>query len=165
MYRSTRSIHQSVFTGLAMLVILRVSAGQVAAPVSKSSEVMQIMSAVEFVHAYEHALATQDWTVVEPLIHPDASVTFSNGTVHKGRDAVRVAFERNFRAIDNENYRISNVHWLLQSENTAVFLFDFHWTGQIDGRDAAGAGRGTSVLVREDDGWKLLAEHLGPMDR
>jgi ketosteroid isomerase-like protein len=87
------------------------------------------MTAEEFVNLYEQALATQRWTSVEPLIHEDASVTFSTGTVHKGKEAVRSAFERNFSAIEGEEYKISNVHWIMRSPDVAVYLFDFQWTG------------------------------------
>jgi hypothetical protein len=80
----------------------------------------------DFIRAYETALASQAWAQVEPLIHPEACVTFSNGTVHTGRDAVQKAFEHNFSLIQDEKYSISNVHWVLQTAETAVYLFEFH---------------------------------------
>ena len=120
------------------------------------------MTAADFIQRYEHALSTQHWSAVDPLIHDDACVTFSDGTVHQGKSAVRQAFERNFSLIKGEQYRISNIHWITQRTDLAVFLFDFHWTGRIEGRNASGSGRGTSVLVDNGTGWLLLAEHLGP---
>lgn len=119
------------------------------------------MTSLDFVAQYESALAAQQWDAVSPLIHTRASVVFSNGTVHKGKDAVRAAYEQNFDAIKNEHYKIANVHWLLDSPDTAVYMFDFSWTGIIDGKEASGGGRGTAVLVHEDGRWQLLAEHLG----
>lgn len=115
----------------------------------------------EFVRRYGAALATQKWSSVDPLVHDDVCVTFSNGAVHKGRPAVRLAFETNFAAIQEETYTIANVHWVLRSDRLAVYLFDFHWSGLIMGREAHGSGRGTSVLVCVDGEWKLLVEHLG----
>ncbi len=120
------------------------------------------MSPLEFVKQYEAALGTQKWEKVSPLIHENASVVFSNGSIHKGKVAVRAAYERNFEAIENENYQIANVHWLFESSESAVYMFDFFWTGIISGQAASGAGRGTAVLVFDDDRWQLLAEHLGP---
>lgn len=120
------------------------------------------MTAAEFVKQYEAALATQRWEVVGPLIHETASVVFSNGSVHKGKAAVQAAYQRNFDAIKNEEFKITNVHWLLNTRNTAAYMFDFFWTGIIGGQKASGAGRGTAILVLEDNRWKLLAEHLGP---
>ena len=116
---------------------------------------------LDFVEQYESALATQQWDAVSPLIHERASVVFSNGSVHKGKDAIRIAYERNFDAIKNEHYQVTNVHWLLDSADTAVYMFDFSWTGIIDGEEASGGGRGTAVLLLEDGRWQLLAEHLG----
>ena len=120
------------------------------------------MNPEEFVQAYEQALATQDWGYVEPLIHRDACVTFSNGTVHKGRLEVRNAFERNFSLIKDETYSITNVYWVMKGAETAIYLFDFNWTGLINGKQVSGSGRGTSVLIKEGNQWKLLVEHLGP---
>src|ERR1700679_2429521 len=68
------------------------------------------MTVEDFIHAYEEALASQQWALVEPLIHENACVTFSDGTVHVGKTAVRNAYEANFSMIQDEDYRISNVH-------------------------------------------------------
>ena len=120
------------------------------------------MNPEEFIRAYEQALATQDWTRVEPLVHPDACVTFSNGTVHKGSSQVKAAFEKNFSSIKDEKYSITNAHWVMKTNGAAAYLFDFHWSGIINDKPAHGSGRGTSVIVRDGDTWQLLVEHLGP---
>lgn len=120
------------------------------------------MDPEEFIRAYQQALASQDWTNVDPLVHENASVTFSNGTVHKGKSEVRRAFEKNFSLIKDEEYSIANVHWVTKSSEMAVYLFDFSWSGLINGQPASGSGRGTSVLIKESDRWQLLVEHLGP---
>jgi ketosteroid isomerase-like protein len=120
------------------------------------------MTAEEFVRAYGEALASQRWALVEPLVHENVCVTFSDGAVHLGKAAVRKAYEANFAAIEGEVFRVSNVHWVRRDEDVAVYLFDFAWSGRIGGRHAEGAGRGTSVLVRHGSAWQLIAEHLGP---
>ena len=116
----------------------------------------------EFIPLYEHSLASQHWHAVDPLVHDDACVTFSNGTVHVGKAAVQRAFEGNFAAIADEEYRISNIRWVHRGSEIAVYLFDFNWSGRVGGRPASSSGRGTTVLHRNDDGWRLLVEHLGP---
>jgi ketosteroid isomerase-like protein len=115
-----------------------------------------------FIKKYEAALATQDWQQVAPLVHPDVCVTFSSGSMHIGKAAVRQAFERNFSLIQDETYVIENVHWVKKGEDTAVYLFTFRWSGIINGKSASGAGTGSSVLINSADGWQLLVEHLGP---
>ncbi|NNE10522.1 MAG: nuclear transport factor 2 family protein [Gemmatimonadetes bacterium] len=116
----------------------------------------------DFILAYESALATQDWSKVAPLIHEDACVTFSNGSVHRGKSEVKAAFEKNFAAIRSESYHVENVDWIRRTDEVAVYRFDFVWSGTIGGKLANGAGRGTSVLVNENAGWQLIVEHLGP---
>ena len=46
------------------------------------------MNPETFIEKYEAALATQDWQQVAPLVHPEACVTFSSGSVHIGKTAV-----------------------------------------------------------------------------
>lgn len=119
------------------------------------------MDPEQFITTYKAALASQQWQQVEPLIHPDVCVTFSNGTIHKGILQVKDAYERNFDTIKNEDYQVNNVHWALVTKDTAVYLFEFSWQGIINGRAASGSGHGTAVLIQLNGAWKLIAEHLG----
>ncbi len=121
-----------------------------------------VLSSTEFIKQYEAALGTQDWTTVAPLISDEAVVIFSDGSLHAGKDAIRIAYERNFDAIKNEAYRIENVRWLLQTPDSAAYMFDFFWAGVFQGRDASGSGRGTAVLERRSGRWMLAGEQLGP---
>lgn len=118
------------------------------------------MNPEDFIPDYERALASQDWNLVDPLVHDVACVTFSTGSIHKGKPEVKKAFAKNFSLIQNEVYTISNVHWVLKGSETAVYLFDFDWNGYFEGKKVGGSGRGTSVLVRENKKWLLLVEHL-----
>ncbi|TPN82902.1 YybH family protein [Aquimarina algicola] len=119
------------------------------------------MNPEEFIKSYERALGTQDWKIIEPLIFENVSVTFSNGEVHIGKENVQKAFEKNFSIIKNEKYTIENIKWLVKDKKYAVYLFEFNWTGIIDGESRSGNGIGTSVLIKESARWKLLTEHLG----
>lgn len=120
------------------------------------------MTPQDFVRAYEQALATQDWSQVEPLMHPDVCVTFSNGARHQGIANVERAYRANFAAIQDEQYAISDVHWVRSDAAYAVYLFRFRWSGRIDGKLAAGGGLGTGVIESQEGRWRLLTEHLGP---
>ena len=115
----------------------------------------------QFMQTYAKALASQDWNEVEPLIHDDACVQFSEGT-YVGKANVKLAFEKAFALIQDEQYAISNLRWVEASEVVAVCLYDFAWSGLVHGQETTGAGRGTSVLKRERGTWQLLVEHLGP---
>jgi len=119
------------------------------------------MKPAEFVSIYQKALGTQNWKNVEPLVSDDVSVTFSNGKVHLGKHNVKAAFEKNFSMIRNEEYKIERVKWLRKESNFAVYLFEYYWSGTIEGELVSGNGLGTTVLIKENDSWKLLTEHLG----
>jgi len=118
----------------------------------------------EFLAAYEQALATQDWEQVAPLIHERCTAVFSEDT-YIGKSEVEQAFRRTFNLIQDETYRISNIQWLDRSGEYAICLYDFAWSGIINGQPASGGGRGTAVLKWEDGRWQLLCEHLGPAAR
>jgi ketosteroid isomerase-like protein len=120
------------------------------------------VTAEAHLRAYEAALGTQDWAEVDPLLHEDVCVTFSNGAFHKGKEAVRAAFSRNFALIADERYKLSDVVWIADEPSYAVCAYRFRWNGLIDGKAAAGGGRGTSVVVKDGGRWLVLAEHLGP---
>lgn len=119
------------------------------------------MNPEDFIQDYETALATQDWERVAPLMHEDVCVTFSTGSVHKGKSEVGKAFRGNFTVIENESYSITNIHWVSKNNAFAVYLFDFKWKGYISGKPAGGSGRGTAVLINDGGRWQLLVEHLG----
>ena len=120
------------------------------------------MTPDDLLRAYEAALATQDWEQVAPLMHDDVRVTFSSGAYFRGKDEVGAAFSRNFALIADEQYEISDLEWVDQSELHAVGTYRFRWSGLIDGAPASGRGRGTTVLKNEGGRWLVLAEHLGP---
>lgn len=110
---------------------------------------------------YGQALDSQAWAAVEPLVHENISVTFSTGTF-RGIAAVKEAFVHNFSVTKNEQYEISDLHWVHIGDDFAVCQFRFHWQGEIKGKLASGSGRGTSTLIKQDQTWLLLSEHLGP---
>jgi ketosteroid isomerase-like protein len=110
---------------------------------------------------YAAALASQDWSQVEPLIHEDCVAVFSSGTF-VGKDEVEGAFRRTFELIGDEEYTISDLHWVSKGDDLAVCRYDFAWSGLINGEPSSGGGRGTSVLRHSDGGWQILLEHLGP---
>lgn len=121
-----------------------------------------IASPEEFIAAYAAATETAQWESVAPLIHEDCVVVFSSGTF-KGKAEVEKAFRRTFDLIQDETYKVTDIHWIQRENHTTVFTYNFAWTGIINGESASGGGRGSSVLTWSDGvGWKLLCEHLGP---
>ncbi len=110
---------------------------------------------------YKRALATHDWRQVESWLHEDACFVFSDGTF-KGKAAVCDAIRRTFEWIRGEEYRIADLHWTHVGEHFAACVYDFAWSGLVDGQAAEGHGRGSCALIKDAQGWRLLQEHLGP---
>lgn len=119
-----------------------------------------MMSPAEFMRAYEAATNAHDLGATLELIADDAVYLFSDQTAHVGKGATGEVLRANFASIRNETYRISEPSWLASSEEIAACVYEFAWSGEIDGRPASGRGRGTSVLRRVDGNWRVAHEHL-----
>jgi ketosteroid isomerase-like protein len=109
---------------------------------------------------YESATNAHDLEAVLNLIADDAVYLFSNQSSHFGKPSIRRAIETNFAAIKNESYRIEGLIWLASSEDVAACAYEFHWTGEVDGKPASGHGRGTTILRRASPTWQVAHEHL-----
>ena len=94
------------------------------------------------------------------MIDEEAVYWFSDGTQYVVKNAVGSAIRHNFESIKDETYAIEDVKWLLKTEDTAVCIFRFVWSGIVRGESASGEGRGTVVLKRNGDSWQIIHEHL-----
>jgi ketosteroid isomerase-like protein len=119
------------------------------------------MDHVEFLREYERKLGRHSWEAVADLIHDDAVFIFSDGTF-RGKQQIAGAFRRTFATIQNEEYTIRDVHWIVEADHVAACIYEFGWSGVVDGRRASGGGRGTTILVKTPAGWRIVHEHLGP---
>lgn len=117
------------------------------------------MTASEFLQAYEAATNSHDFAQVEPLIAADALYYFSDETL-KGIAEIKWAFTRTWSDIKAEAYSITNVNWLVSTDDVAACVYNFHWTGLVDGAPKEGRGRGTNVLQNQAGIWKMIHEHL-----
>lgn len=114
--------------------------------------------------AYEAATNAHDLAGTLELIADDAVYLFSDQSSHIGKQAIRAALRANFDAISNETYRIHNLRWLADADGIAACIYAFDWSGEIDGKPAGGAGRGTSLLRRVGGEWRVAHEHLSRGD-
>lgn len=119
-----------------------------------------ILTANDFMLAYEQATNRHDVEATLSLIDEQAIYLFSDESVHIGKRAIKKVLRRNFDVIENESYSIDNLTWLVNSGEVAACIYDYSWSGVINGEPASGSGRGTTVLRRSQDGWKVVHEHL-----
>lgn len=118
------------------------------------------MTPDEFMRRYEAATCAHDLVGTLELIADDAVYLFSDRTAHIGKLAIRDALAGNFASIRNETYAIVGLRWLAVSEAVAVCVYEFRWSGEINGEVASGSGRGTSVLRGDGGRWLVAHEHL-----
>ena len=120
---------------------------------------MSIKSPEEFMRIYENAANSGDFDAVAPLVSEDAVFWFSNGS-YTGVRNIKLAFEKTWSTIRDEEYSIRDLKWLHKGVDCAVCIYGFVSKGTIDGKVSEFAGRGTNVLKKINDSWKLIHEHL-----
>ena len=112
-----------------------------------------------FMKAYEQANNSHVFANVKPFIADDATYWFTDGS-YTGIDEIRAAVEATFDKIQDEDYRIENLRWVVSEDSTAVCTYKFTWSGTVDGVAKHGSGRGTNILKRYGEGWQIVHEHL-----
>ena len=117
-------------------------------------------TARECLSAFEAALAARDLDAAMAFLSDDVAFFYSNGSAHFGKPAIRAAIQANFDTIRDDDYTTHDHVWLAEGDDAAAVLYSFAWTGKIDGAVVSGRGRGTTVLRREADGWRIVHEHL-----
>jgi ketosteroid isomerase-like protein len=114
----------------------------------------------EFMREYERVANSHDLQATLSLVDEEAVYLFSDGSVHVGKGAIERALRRNFELIKDEEYAIDNLSWILNTADAAACVYDYSWSGIVSGEPASGSGRGTSILVRSGDNWRIVHEHL-----
>jgi ketosteroid isomerase-like protein len=94
------------------------------------------------------------------LIADDAVYFWSNGSAMFGKAAIGEAMRVNFASIRNDTYDVLDLIWLVETEDAAVCIYRFEWTGEIEGKATSGRGRGASVLRRIGGQWRTVHENL-----
>lgn len=121
---------------------------------------MSIDAALQaFMREYEKRTNGHDPEPVAELITEDATYWFNDGSF-VGHEAIKGALRKTWATIQDETYTIENPQWIAVSETAAACIYTFHWSGLIDGKQFKGKGRGTSVLKKVGDQWKVVHDHL-----
>lgn len=94
------------------------------------------------------------------FISRDALFWFADGSPHGGTGQIRNAFEQAWKKLHSDTYRLDDVIWIAVTDQVASCVYRFSWKAVIDGEPGTCSGRGTSILRRDEDGWKIVHEHL-----
>jgi ketosteroid isomerase-like protein len=118
------------------------------------------MTPAEYERELARRMNAKDLEGTLELIADDAIYFWSNGSAMFGKTAIAEGFKENFASIQNDTYEKTDITWLARSDDIAACVFEFRWTGEIDGKPASGRGRGASVLRRIDGEWRTVHENL-----
>lgn len=124
-----------------------------------SNQIEKNESARTLFERYQTEINKHDFDLIEPLVSKKCQFWFSTGT-YIGIEQSRQAFEKTWALIKEEVYTMTDLNWVAQSDRAAVCTYTYHWKGFVEGKLVEGKGRGTSCLRREDEGWKIVHEHL-----
>ena len=117
-----------------------------------------------FIESYEKALASQDFDLMDSILHPKVSITSALGEIYLGRHAVRAAYERIFYQIKNENFTYGDIKWVFKSKSMAIYLFKFEWDADLNNEHVHRKGFGTAVLVNHKGNWVLLSKQFAKLE-
>jgi ketosteroid isomerase-like protein len=117
------------------------------------------MTARDLFRKYETEINKNNFDLLVPLISQDCKFWFTSGTF-QGHEQCRNAFEKTWKMIKDEKYWLTDIEWIAESETAAVCTYTFNWKGFIEDKPYEGRGRGTSCFRKEENGWKIVHEHL-----
>jgi len=119
-----------------------------------------MQSPTEYKRELLRRMNAKDLAGTMKLIAEDAVYFWSNGAAMFGKEQIARGMRASFDGIQNDTYEVHDLTWLVDSQDTAVAVYRFQWTGEVDGKPASGSGRGASVLRLIDGEWRTVHEHL-----
>jgi ketosteroid isomerase-like protein len=123
---------------------------------------------VAFLNHFEEIAREKNFDLVADMIHERAVFRFNDGDFI-GRPAVRAAFEKTWASStgtsDEEKFHLSDIVVVATDTNAAAATYHWNWEGISQGKRFAVQGRGTRVLVREGERWRIVHEHLSRMPK
>lgn len=114
---------------------------------------------------YIAATNTHDFQNVREWLDEKAVYWFSNKTCVT-MDEIGQYFENAWKTIKDEVYGATDIHWLVEENNTATCIYTYQYEGYYQNTLVNGSGRATNVFIKNAEGkWKLVHEHLSPLPK
>ena len=114
---------------------------------------------LNFMIEYEKKANTKDFDQIKHLIDEGAIFWFSDGSF-KGLEEIRIAFEKTWNSLQNEIYKIYDLEWIVQSDQSAVCIYKFSSESTMNDKRVTFFGRGTNILIKKSGIWRVIHEHL-----
>jgi uncharacterized protein (TIGR02246 family) len=106
------------------------------------------------------AMLRRDMPGALALLTEDVVLFYSNGTAIWGKDAFAANMTAAWKMISDYTYKTIETKWVVQSDAVATVIYTLAWSGKVNGKATGGEGRGTRVLHRDSQGWRIAHEHL-----
>ena len=119
-------------------------------------------SVVQFLHQFDQLADKKDFSLISDMIHERAFFRFNDGD-HIGRQAIRDAFEQTWQRgsnVQNERFFLTDIVVLSTDVASATVTYTYNWEGTRDGQQIRVQGRGTRVLVGQQERLQIIHEHL-----
>jgi len=120
-----------------------------------------------FVQAYARSVNTCDMALAKSLWKQDGAVSFIHplGYEHSFAEVAQHFYLDTMDALFSKRELVPKNLRCAQYGDTAVleFEWDFYAAAREDGSAVHTQGRESQVLVREDEGWKIVHIHYSPL--
>lgn len=110
--------------------------------------------------AFVDAMIRRDMPAALALLTDDVVLYYSNGSAIWGKQAFEATMTANWKMISDYTYKTIETKWIVESDRVAAVIYTLAWSGKVNGNAVGGEGRGTRVLQRDSNGWRIDHEHL-----
>lgn len=127
-----------------------------------ASAVISRESVQQFLVGFEELANKEDFELIMDMIHEQAFFRFNDGDF-MGRQAVQAAFEKTWKgasSVKKERFYLTDIFVLSVDRTSASATYTYNWEGSQDGTSFRIVGRGTRVLVKENERLQIIHEHL-----
>ncbi|MBK7472937.1 MAG: nuclear transport factor 2 family protein [Betaproteobacteria bacterium] len=122
---------------------------------------------MQFLNRFEELSMMEDFGLLRDMIDEQAYFRFNDGD-YRGHEAIRAVFEKTWRGdptVKRARFFLSDIVVLTTDQSSATATYTYNWEGSQGGREFKIQGRGTRVLVREGDKFRIIHEHLSRVPR
>jgi len=116
--------------------------------------------AVGVLNAYIEAINSRDFSQVSKLLHENA-VFYIDNKVQADLKQIAAYHEHFWNTLKDSKFWASDIDVIHSDCKCHVYLYQYKFSGYMDGKFVEGSGRSTDVFVQNDmtEQWQLLHEH------
>ena len=121
-------------------------------------------SVQQFIKKYQQAITRQNWEELKDYFHENCAVLYSDGT-YVGKPMLKQAFDKTYALMKNGEYSLTDFHFPVITDKFCSCVAKFYWSAEIYGKSINSEHRITLFIAKDDNEWKIVNQHLGPMPK